>query len=129
MQNSNLNMLANNLKQMRNPKHIGASIGTVVKVSPLTVSIAGGSILLTEGEELHVSERLKDKKYDCTIKIEDGSITGTLNGDSVTISDVAMNQDAEITIKPDIKKGDYIFVVPMNGEQMWVAVDRVGGSS
>lgn len=129
MQNSNLNMLANNLKQMRNPKHIGASIGIVVKVSPLTVSIAGGSILLTEGEELHVSERLKDKKYDGTIKIEDGSITGTLNGDSVTISDVAMNQDAEITIKPNIKKGDYIFVVPMNGEQMWVAVDRVGGSS
>lgn len=129
MQNSNLNMLANNLKQMRNPKHIGASIGIVVKVSPLTVSIAGGSILLTEGEELHVSERLKDKKYDGTIKIEDGSITGTLNGDSVTISDVAMNQDAEITIKPEIKKGDYIFVVPMNGEQMWVAVDRVGGSS
>ena len=64
MQHSNLNMLANNLNQMKNPKHVGPSVGTVVKVSPLTVSIAGGSILLKEGDELYVSERLKNKKYD-----------------------------------------------------------------
>ena len=129
MQHSNLNMLANNLNQMRNQKHVGPSIGAIVKVNPLTVSIAGGSILLKEGDELYVSERLKDKKYDCTIKITDGSFSGKMNGSSVTISEVTMNQNAEITIKPDLKKGEYVFVVPMDGEQMWIAVDRVGGVS
>ena len=129
MQHSNLNMLANNLNQMKNPKHVGPSVGTVVKVSPLTVSIAGGSILLKDGDELYVSERLKNKKYDCVIKITNGSITGKMNGNSVTISEVTMNQNAEITIKPDLKKGDFVFVVPMDGEQLWVAVDRLGGVS
>jgi len=112
MQQSNLNMLASNLKEMKNPKHIGASIGAVVSISPVTVSIAGGGILLKEGEELHVSDRLKDITLDCVIEIE-GEET----------------KEGKITLKPDLKKGDYVFVVPMEGEQMWVAVDRVGGIS
>ena len=127
MQHSNLNMLANNLNQMKNPTHVGPSVGKVVKTNPITINIAGGDIVLKEGEELYIGEHLKDKKYECTIKIENGSFTGKMNGDSVTISEVAMNQKAEITIKPKLKKDELVFVVPLEGEQTWVAVDRVGG--
>lgn len=112
MQHSNLNILASNLNKMKNPKYIGASVGAVVSASPITVSIAGGSILLKEGEELYISDRLKDKTLDCVIKI---------TGES--------DKTGKITIKPELKKGDFVFVVPMEGEQMWVAVDRVGGIS
>ena len=112
MQHSNLNMLANNLKELKNPSHVGPSIGVVVKVNPVTVSIAGGNILLKEGEELHIGEHLKEKEYDCIIKIE---------GEA--------DQEGKIAIKPNLKKDDYVFVVPMEGEQLWVAVDRVGGLS
>lgn len=109
MQNSNLNMLANRLKQMKNPSHVGPSIGIVVSVSPVTVSIAGGSILLKEGDELFVSDRLKDKEFDCVIKIEGQA-----------------DQEGKIVIKPDLQIDEMVFVVPMDGEQIWVAVDRVG---
>lgn len=128
MQHSNLNILANNLNNMKNPKRIGTSIGKVVGLSPLTVSIAGGTVLLTEGEELTVSERLKDKTYACSLKISGGTLSGTLNGESVSITNVSLNNTAEITIKPDIQIGDELVVIPMENEQSWIAIDRIGGN-
>lgn len=122
MRNSNMHELANKLNQMKNPIHIGPSIAKVVKLEPFTVSIADGLILLTEGEELIVSDQLKNKKYKCKIKADDVTISGMQGEDSITITDISINQDAEITIKPEIKVNDLILVVPLEGEQYWVAV-------
>lgn len=127
MQNSNLNQLAKNLNDMKNPSYVGASVGKVIKLNPTTISIAGGLISLVEGEELYISDRLKDKKYSANVKISGATITGTMNGSSITITNATMNDSAEITIKPELQLNDLVFVVPLQGEQTWVAVDRVGG--
>ncbi len=58
MQNSNMNALAKKLNSMQNPIVIGPSIGKVIKKSPLTISIAGGKVTLTKGEELEICEGL-----------------------------------------------------------------------
>ena len=108
MQNSNTNELAKQLKAMRNPKLIGPSIGKVTKAKPLTVSIADGLILLTEGEDLSVCEKLKKKKYAAKFTWEDET------------------KEGHITIDPEIKKDDMVLVVPAADEQSWVAVDRIG---
>lgn len=132
MGNSKINELASKLNEMKNPSKIGTSIGEVVATEPFTVSIAGGAILLTEGEELRVAEKLKKTKYDATLEWTSGNMAG-----SATIADVGSGALAvtgssgksvgKITIDPKVKKGDNILVVPTDSEQTWIAVDRIGG--
>ena len=134
MQNSNTNELAKQLKAMRNPKLIGTSIGKVTKANPLTVSIADGLVVLTEGEDLSVCEKLKKKKYTAKFTWENGSLTANISGETASHEAVTGSvtgqtkgtEEGEITIDPEIKKGDMILVVPSADEQSWIAVDRIG---
>ena len=133
MQNSNMNALAKKLNSMQNPIIIGPSIGKVTKKSPLTISIAGGKITLTEGEELEVCERLKKVRYDAKFTWEGGSLTANIEGEtedhkSVTGSVTGATKGTEegkITIDPKIKVGDKLLLIPAADEQTWVAVDRI----
>ena len=135
MQNSNTTALAEMLKGMKNPKLIGISIGEVIKTSPLTVSIASGLIVLTEGEDLNVCEKLKKKKYDAKFTWEGGSLTANITGETADSHEAVTGsvtgetkgtEEGKITIDPKIKKGDKVLVVPTVDEQSWIAVDRIG---
>lgn len=152
MGRSNVNALAAKLNKMKNIPHIGPCIGKVVKADPLTVSIADGVVQLVEGEELFVCESLKKRTCDAAISggklkgdisisnysetVEgdvsigsvSGSLSGTLEGDAsgkVEISGISQSGATKITIDPKAKAGDEILVIPMEGEQAWIAVDRI----
>lgn len=152
MGRSNVNALAAKLNKMKNIPHIGPCIGKVVKADPLTVSIADGVVQLVEGEELFVCESLKKRTCDAAISggklkgdisisnysetVEgdvsigsvSGSLSGTLEGDAsgkVEISGISQSGATKITIDPKVKAGDEILVIPMEGEQAWIAVDRI----
>lgn len=60
---SNLNALASKLNEMKNPQRIGVCVGEVTQVEDgkITVSIAGGSVRLSQGEELTLTETVKNK--------------------------------------------------------------------
>ncbi len=133
MQGSNKNRLAGLLNSMKNPELIGPSIGKVTKAKPLTLSIADGKIILTEGEELEVCEKLKKMKYSAEWTWTGGSLTASITGTtsddkSVTGSVTGQTSGTEkgnITIDPKIKAGDMILVIPGADEQSWIAVDRI----
>lgn len=152
MGRSNVNALAAKLNKMKNIPHIGPCIGKVVKADPLTVSIADGVVQLVEGEELFVCESLKKRTCDAAISggklkgdisisnysetVEgdvsigsvSGSLSGTLEGGAsgkVEISGISQSGATKITIDPKVKAGDEILVIPMEGEQAWIAVDRI----
>lgn len=133
MQRSNVNRLANKLNEFKNPLHVGISVGEVVKKTPLKVAIAGGSIKLTEGEELLVCESLKEHKVNAKWKWTGGSLTAAITGetnqgDTVTGSvsgATSGTEEGKITIDPKVKVGDKLLLVPMVDEQTWIAVDRI----
>lgn len=152
MGRSNVNALAAKLNKMKNIPHIGPCIGKVVKADPLTVSIADGVVQLVEGEELFVCESLKKRTCDAAISggklkgdisisnysetVEgdvsigsvSGSLSGTLEGGAsgkVEISGISQSGATKITIDPKVKAGDEILVIPMEGEQAWIAVGRI----
>lgn len=77
MAKSKVNELASKLNSMKNPLFIGVSIAEVVKLKPFSVSLAGGNIILTEGEELFVCESLKKRTHKASIK--GGNIKGELS--------------------------------------------------
>lgn len=57
-----------------------------------------------------------------------GSLSGTLEGGAsgkVEISGISQSGATKITIDPKVKAGDEILVIPMEGEQAWIAVDRI----
>lgn len=151
MGRSNVNALAAKLNKMKNIPHIGPCIGKVVKADPLTVSIADGVVQLVEGEELFVCESLKKRTCDAAISggklkgdisisnysetVEgdvsigsvSGSLSGTLEGGAsgkVEISGISQSGATKITIDPKVKAGDEVLVIPMEGEQAWIAVEQ-----
>ena len=138
MANSNIYELANKLNAMKNPSLIGISIGEVINTDPFSVAIAGGQIILVEGEELYVAERLKKKAYAVEFEWTEGNVTANVtwktSPDSEGVAGSATGttsgkEKGTVKIDPAVEKGDMVFVVPTADEQTWIAIDRIGVST
>lgn len=97
--------LAGEFKARDNKKTLGAVIGKVTSVSPLTVSICNGSIVLS-GSKIHTCSSL---------------ISRTLNVDYNFNS----SGSGTITIKNVLKSGDNVLCLPADGGQSFFIVDKV----
>ena len=139
-------LFAKELGKRDNPSDLKSGIiGKVVKVEPIIVSIDNGKILLTENEELEISEWFRfrcdiDKTEVLSKDVPDNtdsaesisethSYTGSPCNMPSAISDLASAilgvRDELLKLKCELKKNDFVAVASLEESGKYILLDKV----
>lgn len=119
--------LANEFKQRNNPLPMGAIIGKIEKLSPLTVSIQSGKFILQENQ-LYVCNQLLERKSDFIDLSADQKQSGSISvscqhGGGSYSANGSINANGSIHLLAVWKIGDYVLIIPDATEQHFFVVD------
>ncbi len=141
-----IEMMKNELQQRDNPKDLKSSIvGKVVQLNPIVVRIEDGLVLLTENEELEISEWFRfrcninkenalseDVPSDCNnakAVTETHSYTGTPcqmpNAISYLASAIIKVKNELLALKCVLAVGDYVTVASLEEIDKYILLDKV----
>lgn len=139
-------ILSKEFKKRNNPLDLKSSIiGKVAQVSPIIIQIEDGKILLTENEELEISEWFR---FRCNIDTENAlsssvpenlknaaniSETHSQGGapcnmkNAISFLSEAINSiNTELlALKCNLNQGDYVAVASLDEEGMYILLDKV----
>lgn len=136
-------------KVLEKPENIGVVTGNVVSISPLTIEIMDGNVLInssvhdvfvssnllgTYGRDMEGSGQIQFSDSDCGVTDLAGACQ-TAGDHTHKIESLNINTDynftGKITHTDTIKVGDFVMVVPDEEEQAFFVVSKlvkVGGS-
>lgn len=114
-----------NIVRSREQNPVGATVGHVVGLSPLSISILGGEIIIqSDVHEIYINKEFDDyveKEY----RLDRVKNTTTIQG---TLQDV--DSEGDVEVKNELEEGDVVLVLPDNRQQTFFIlnkIERVGG--
>ena len=138
-------MLSNEMAKRNNPNDLKSGIiGKIVQVEPIIVSIDNGKILLSENEELEISEWFRfrcklgknaddENEVDTTVSTAIKDLTGSCDAKVCNLSSVvssfkiAINsiKNELLALKCDLKKNDFVSVASLEENGKYILLDKV----
>ena len=121
------------LKKRDNPKPLGACIGKVESLSPVTISIQSGKYML-RAEQLYICNQILERETTFRDYVANQSQSGSISV-SCQCGGGSYNANGDITASGRVhlnevwKKGDFVMVVPDESGQFFFIVDILRGVS
>ncbi len=139
-------IISKEFKKRDNPVNLKPTIiGKVVQISPIIVQIKNGKILLTENEELEISEwfrfrcdidtggalssnvpnNLENAKNVTEIHSESGANCQMPDAIASLASAILGVRDELLALKCNLKQGDYVSIASLDETNKYILLDKV----
>lgn len=126
--------IAKEIKARDNKIHIGPCIGKVESLNPVIISIQKGTYML-QADQIYICNQILERETTFKNLVANQSQSGeisvqcALGCDGGYTADGDIKADGRVHLDEVWKVGDYVMVVPAEGEQYFFIVDILRGVS